>query len=263
MDYNFETAFVDEYGAVTERHRKVARQFDEILDPDTILEMIGVPAGAFSMGAADDEEGARENERPRHLVSVPGFWLGKHPVTQKQWSAVMKDLPKMDDNFRAPELPVVNVWLELALEFCTRLSQRYDREYRLPTEAEWEYACRAGTSTPFNVGQTIASELANFDGEQPYGNGAHSKFRRSTTEPGSIGFANGFGLHDMHGNVWEWCADIWHTDYLMAPKRRLMARSGKQLPIGLSGRRHSSQHGQYRGVTSRRVRNLLTRLPQF
>ncbi len=107
-------------------------------------------------------------------------------------------------------------WYDV-VEFCARLSQKAGREYRLPSEAEWEYACRAGTTTPFHFGETITPELANYDGNYTYGSGSKGKYVEKTTPVGSFKVANAFGLYDMHGNVWEWCADNWHNTYEGAP----------------------------------------------
>jgi formylglycine-generating enzyme required for sulfatase activity len=96
------------------------------------------------------------------------------------------------------------------------LSKATGREYRLPSEAEWEYACRAGTTTPFHFGETITTDLANYNGNYTYGSGSKGQYRKQTTDVGSFP-ANAFGLHDMHGNVWEWCQDTWHENYNGAP----------------------------------------------
>lgn len=168
------------------------------------------------MGSSNFETEKRENETPQHKVYVKSFYLGKFPVTQAQWFAVMKSLPQTGENFRGDNLPVVNVWLEKAIEFCAKLSNLTGKSFRLPSEAEWEYSCRAGTTTPFSFGETITSELANFNGEQPFKKTPKSEFRKRLIQVGSFP-PNPFGLYDMHGNVWEWCADIWHENYSGAP----------------------------------------------
>jgi len=184
-----------------------AHEFVERLGP-VALRMMRIPAGTFLMGAPESEAGSRRSERPQHRVAVAPFWLGQYTVTIAQWCAVMGAAPNgmtiVDAAFKAGNQPVVRVSCDEAEAFCRTLSQRTGRAYRLPSEAEWEYACRAGTSTPFWFGATITRDVANFDG-------------RSTTPVGSLGPANGFGLFDMHGNVWEWCQDRWHDDYQGAP----------------------------------------------
>jgi formylglycine-generating enzyme required for sulfatase activity len=150
------------------------------------------------------------------------LFLGKCAVTQAQWAVVAK-LPKVNrdlnpnpSRFKGKDLPVEQVSWEDAIEFCDRLSQKTGRSYRLSSEAEWEYACRAGTTTPFYFGPTLSTDLANYDGNYTYGQGQKGTYREKNTAVGSFP-PNGFGLYDMHGNVWEWCADRWHESYKNAP----------------------------------------------
>ena len=200
------------------------RYFTENLGNKTSLEMVEIPGGTFTMGAPETEEGSKDSERPQHQVTVSSFFMGKYPITQAQWKAVAalprvnRDLKPDPSYFKGDNLPVEGVsWYE-AFEFCARLSNHTGREYRLPNEAEWEYACRAGTTTPFHFGEIITSELANYAPNFwaplpsfiPY-------FGKGTTPVGSFQVANAFGLYDMHGNVWEWCLDRWHSDYKGAP----------------------------------------------
>jgi formylglycine-generating enzyme required for sulfatase activity len=187
------------------------------LPQNVILEMVEIPAGSFLMGSSDREPEKRENETPQHEVNLQTFYLGKFPITQAQWLAVMKSLPNISEGFHGEKLPIVNVWLEKAIEFCTRLADLTGEKFRLPTEAEWEYACRAGTTTAFSFGETLTTDLANFNGEQPFGQTPKGEFRKCLTSVRFFNIANAFGLYDMHGNVWEWCADIWHENYVGAP----------------------------------------------
>jgi formylglycine-generating enzyme required for sulfatase activity len=171
--------------------------------------MVLILGGTFLMGSPDDELDRYDDEGPQHEVSVPTFFMGKFPITQAQWrvvaetySQVKQELDPDPANFKGDNRPVERVsWLD-AVEFCARLSRETGREYRLPTEAEWEYACRAGTSTPFYFGDTITTDLANYDSDgKRYGQGPEGTSRGETTEVGSLANANPFGLYDMHGNV--------------------------------------------------------------
>ena len=130
---------------------------------------------------------------------------------------VDRDLKPDPSSFKGDNLPVEQVSWEEAMEFCARLSRATGRTYRLPTEAEWEYACRAGTTTTFAFGETVTPQLVNYDGNYPYGSGPKGTYREATTAVGFIGVANWFGLYDMHGNVSEWCLDYWHDNYNHAP----------------------------------------------
>ncbi|MEO1068108.1 MAG: formylglycine-generating enzyme family protein, partial [Cyanobacteria bacterium J06638_6] len=180
-----------------------------------------IPGDSFQMGAPTDEEGRSDSEGPQHSVTVPEFWLGQYAVTQAQYQAVMGTNPSRFSDHGANR-PVEQVSWDDAVAFCKKLSQQTGRTYRLPSEAEWEYACRAGTTTPFYFGATITTDLANYRGTDweykgntypgNYGQGPHGDFREITVEVGSFP-PNAFGLYDMHGNVWEWCADHWHDNY--------------------------------------------------
>ena len=154
------------------------------------------------MGSPDTEMGGSMAEQPQHGVGVLRFHIGKYEVTQAQYMAVMGTNPS---NFKGDNLPVENVSWNDAQEFIRRLNMmQKDYIYRLPTEAEWEYACRAGTITPFAFGSSLSSEQANFDGNHPYGDAPKGVNRQKTTPVGSFQ-PNAWGLYDMHGNVWEWC----------------------------------------------------------
>jgi uncharacterized protein (TIGR02996 family) len=167
-----------------------------------------VPPGTFLMGSPPNEEGRSDDETQHRVSLTRGFYLGVTPVTQAQWQAVMGNNPS---NFKGDDLPVELVSWEDCQAFCEKLAARDGGRYRLPTEAEWEYACRAGTTTPFSFGQTISTDQANYDGNRTYGRGRKGVYRQQTTPVGSFP-ANAWGLSDMHGNVWEWCQD-WFGAY--------------------------------------------------
>jgi formylglycine-generating enzyme required for sulfatase activity len=186
----------------------------EDLGNGVILEMAAIPGGTFIMGSPENEERRDDSESPQHHVTVPSFLMGKYPVTQAQYQAIVGTNPSL---FKGSNRPVECVSWDNAVAFCEKLSQITGKTYRLPSEAEWEYACRAGTTTPFYFGETISTELANYNGYYTYGGGAKGEYRGKTTEVGSFGVANNFGLYDMHGNVWEWCQDSWHSNYEGAP----------------------------------------------
>jgi formylglycine-generating enzyme required for sulfatase activity len=193
------------------------------------LTLLWIPPGRFWMGSPESEPEHLDSESPQHLVQLQGFFMSQTPITQAQWREVAgwKEGPgeqwgrelKLDpSSFQSnnDQRPVENVnWWE-AMEFCLRLSKRTGRTYALPSEAQWEYACRAGTTTPFHFGDMISPELANYRGDVAYADGHQGVYRKQTTPVGMFP-ANAWGLHDMHGNVWEWCQDEWHDSYEGAP----------------------------------------------
>jgi formylglycine-generating enzyme required for sulfatase activity/serine/threonine protein kinase len=174
------------------------------------MKLVWIPAGEFMMGSPSNEQGRHSDEGPQHKVTISkGFYMGIYEVTQAQWQAVMGSNPS---NFKGNNLPVERVCWDDAVEFCEKLSRKEGKTYRLPTEAEWEYACRAGTATPFHTGGTISTDQANYDGDYTYGNGRKGIDRQKTIEVGSFS-TNAFGLYDMHGNVLEWCSDWYDEKY--------------------------------------------------
>ena len=198
--------------------------FREPLGEDLAIEMVWIPPGRFWMGSPPEESDREQSEGPQHRVQLQGFFLGRTPITQAQWRVVAGWPPKEGEpgwerelqpdpsRFRGDHRPVEQVSWHDAMEFCRRLAQRTGRNYTLPSEAQWEYACRAGTTTPFHCGATISPQLANYDATSRYAEGPAGEYRKQTTAVGSFP-ANAWGLHDMHGNVWEWCLDHWHGSY--------------------------------------------------
>jgi formylglycine-generating enzyme required for sulfatase activity len=167
-----------------------------------------IPPGEFSMGSPPEEEWHRQDEILHQVTLTKPFYLGSTEVTQKQWKAVMGTEPSF---CLGDQLPVESVTWKQAEEFCHRLSRKEGVTYRLPSEAEWEYACRAGTTTPFFTGETISTDDANYDGRRTYGGGKKGVFRDGSIDAGSLK-PNAWGLYDMHGSVWEWCRD-WYGGY--------------------------------------------------
>ena len=205
-----------------ERRPLQVEGYREDLGEGVALTMVKIPAGSFLMGSPKAEPERLEREGPQHEVTLGSFFMAQTPITQAQWRAVAgwqkveRDLKLDPSAFKGANRPVEQVsWFD-ALEFCRRLNQRTGQRYGLPSEAQWEYACRAGSTTSFHYGATLTPELANYDGNYVYGKGLKGTYRKQTTEVDSFP-ANAWGLHDLHGNVWEWCADHWHDSYNFAP----------------------------------------------
>ena len=230
-NFNFEVLTVNERGEEVKREKGQAQYFTEELGNGIAIDMVAIPGGKFLMGTEDKEierlvkkfdwEGFRR-EKLRHEVTVQSFFMGKYPVTQGQWKAVAslpklkRDLEADPSQFKGGNRPVERVSWEDAVEFCQRLSKQTGKEYRLPTEAEWEYACRAETTTPFHFGETITDKLANYDASKTYASESKGEYRKETTTVG-IFVPNAFGLYDVHGQVWEWCEDDFYENYGGAP----------------------------------------------
>ena len=213
------------------------------LSQDSSINMITIPDGKFMMGSSLNEQDCYDDEGPQHEVTLTSFCLSQTPITQAQWRTVAGweardgerwglELNPNPSRFQSQkgkgearllkgetstdQRPVENVSWDDAMEFCSRLSQRTGHTFTLPSEAQWEYACRAGTITPFHFGETITSELANYDASSIYANGPKGEYREQTTPVGMFP-ANAWGMQDMHGNVWEWCLDQWHESYEGSP----------------------------------------------
>jgi formylglycine-generating enzyme required for sulfatase activity len=255
-NFSFETPTVNLRGEIIKTTTHTAQYFSEQLIVNTkqlktniteeiTLDMVSIPDGTFTMGSPKNEKDSPNNERPQHNVKVPPFFMGKYPITQGQWKMIATrtdlkvkiDLEEDPSYFKKPyqdqdrEIdrwlrPVERVnWYE-AVEFCQRLSKLTGRDYRLPSEAQWEYACRAMTEPldlakgesypPFYFGETLTDKLANYNASRTYASEPKGENGKETIPVGQFP-PNAFGLYDLHGNVWEWCTDDWHDNYENAP----------------------------------------------
>jgi eukaryotic-like serine/threonine-protein kinase len=201
----FTSVKLNDKGIIIAKPPGNAQIYTEALGNGVDLKMVKIPGGKFMMGSP-----GQAGESPQHQVTVPEFYLAQTLVTQAQYQAIMGNNPS---NFKGNDkLPVEQVsWLD-AVAFCEKLSQKTNRTYRLPSEAEWEYACRAGSKTRYALGETINPSVVNYNGNYPYGGAAKGQYREKTTPVGSFP-PNLFGLYDMHGNLWEWCLDEYIDNY--------------------------------------------------
>jgi formylglycine-generating enzyme required for sulfatase activity len=212
MTQELETVRVNADGSIAARWQVNVKVLQQALPDGLFLDLVSIPAGTFSMGSPHSQ--GHRDEEPQHLVRIDAFVLSQTTITQRQWKSVMGKVPPCRGKSLDHSVDRVS-WFE-AQRFCQRLSKLTGRSYRLPSEAEWEYACRAGSSSDFAFGEMITTELANYVGLYPYQEGPVGTYRHGPVPP--KGFPpNGLGLYDMHGNLDEWCSDTWHEDYVGAP----------------------------------------------
>ncbi|WP_107669809.1 bifunctional serine/threonine-protein kinase/formylglycine-generating enzyme family protein [Cyanothece sp. BG0011] len=263
---SFETVKVNARGQIINREIRQAQCFTEILPGGVKLEMMKIPGGKFMMGISEAEIKMLSKKininwlkecSPRHLVTLQPFFMSKYAITQEQWKAIASqtnlkvndDLDPNPSDFKGNKNPVQQVSWYHCVEFCQRLfkltqQDNIPRIYQLPSEAQWEYACRAGTTTPFYFGETITTDLANYNGSYVYAQENKGIRRGKTTPVGSFP-PNGFGLYDMHGNVWEWCADNSHYNYQGAPNDGSAWMGFK--PSNLAKNRQNNSYAVLRG----------------
>ena len=242
-----DTVFVNTKGEIIKGGKYNTLYYNQSLF-DFNLRMLYIPEGTFWMGSPKNERLRQFDESPQHKLTVSSFYMSETAITEAQWRFVA-NLPQeqreLDPNVsnNGDDHPVVNVRWQDAIEFCARLSRYTGRNYRLPSEAEWEYACRSVLidseeltksewnekyNKPFHFGETITSELANYYGSVIYQQEPPGEYRGKTT-PVRTFKPNAFGLYDMHGNVWEWCLDPWRCNYEGAPNDGRVWDSGKEL----------------------------------
>lgn len=216
--FSFESVTVDRKGKIATLTPHEAQYFNQQIDELTNLKMVAIQGGSSLVGRTDQTQNISAYESNAKYFDIEPFYLGQTTITQSQWRAIAslpavnKEIAPEPACFIGTDNPVECVSWNDAQEFCSRLSVLSGRNYRLPTETEWEHACRAGTTSPFHYGATLTSDIANYDAHYAYDAEQHSAYRRSTLPVGQLA-PNANGLYDMHGNVWEWCSDVWHDKY--------------------------------------------------
>ena len=224
--FQFNAITVNKKGEIIQKTPQKSQYFTVDLGQGITLDMVVIRRGKFFMGCPAKESKDSKDQQPRHWVTLSSFCMGKYPITQAQWEIIMGNNPA---HFKGKNRPVESVSWYDCLAFCDTLSQRIGIEFTLPSESQWEYACRgiinpsqyrelSGEETypPFHFGETITSQLANYNSKTTYQQEPLGIYRQQTTDVGNFP-PNAFGLYDMHGNVWEWCADTWHDNYHNAP----------------------------------------------
>ncbi|NEO87404.1 MAG: formylglycine-generating enzyme family protein [Spirulina sp. SIO3F2] len=247
---------------VVEEYPDKAKRFVEQLPEGEPLEMVAIPGGTFVMGSPQKEAKRYMNESPQHIVTVPPFFMGRYPITQSQWRSVVEGSEAIEQElnpkpsfFKGDNRPVEQVIWQEAIEFCQRLSTLTGKSYRLPSEAEWEYACRAVKNEQssklnkelniedwnnrfhevFHFGYTITRDVANYYQQMSLEDISKKEIFKGTNNINAFEYANAFGLVDMHGNVWEWCLDCWHKNYYGAPNNGSAWVEGTQEQYVLRG----------------------------
>lgn len=221
--FRFYTETVDSKGQTVLRRQHQAKYFSQEVNSDSTIDMVRIPDSRYMMGGPKYELKRGNYETPVHTVAVESAFISKTLITQRQWRKVSalpkirRDLKSNPSYFKGDDRPVESVsWLD-ASEFCDRLSKLSGKTYSVPSEALWESACRANTTTPFSFGSTVTSEHANYSNAHSYASEDTGLPLRETTDVERF-LPNAYGLYDMHGNVWEWCSDTWHETYRGAPK---------------------------------------------
>jgi eukaryotic-like serine/threonine-protein kinase len=220
---DFTTVKLDDRGNIIAKPTVIAQIYKENLGSGINLAMVKIPAGSFIMGSPQSEGESEPNERPQHRVKIKEFYMGQTEINQAQYQAIMGE---NSASFKGKNRPVENVSWQQAKVFCQKLSLKTGKTYTLPSESQWEYACRAGTTSPFSFGATITTEVANYESEYAYANAPKGTYRRETTEVDKFP-PNAFGLYDLHGNVSEWCEDTWSKNYQNAPTDNKTRTKGK------------------------------------